>query len=81
MVSASILLQNSLERVQFFEETFLLADTSIEVVLRMFFLALSNADFQFGAEKLTWRFYTVAITLPILSWVKLINKREFTKAA
>ncbi len=53
MVTASFLLQDSLERVRFFEETFLLADTSMEVVLGMPFLALSNADFQFGTEKLT----------------------------
>ncbi len=45
MVSASFLLQDRLERVRFFEETFLLVDTSIEMVLGMFFLALSNADF------------------------------------
>ncbi len=45
MVSASFLLQDSLGRVRFFEETFLLTDTSMEVVLGMPFLALSNADF------------------------------------
>ncbi len=53
MVSASFLLQDSLGTVRFFEETLLLANTSKEVVLRMLFLALSNADFQFGAEELT----------------------------
>ncbi len=53
MVSASFSLQDSLERVRFFEKTFLLADTSMEVVLGMPFLAFSDAYFQFGAEKLT----------------------------
>ncbi len=53
MVSASFSLQDSLERARFFEETFLLADTRIEVILEIPFLALSNADFHFGAEKLT----------------------------
>ncbi len=81
IVSASFLLQNSLERVWFFEETFLLADTSMEVVLEMPFLALSNVDFQFNAEKLTWRTYTAAKALPITSRVKLIDKREFARAA
>ncbi len=60
IVSASLLLQDSLGRVWFFEETFLLADTSIEMVLEMLFLALSNADFQFSAEKLTWKTYITA---------------------
>ncbi len=45
MVSASFLLKSSLRKFRFFEEIFLLADTSIEVVLRMLFLALSNANF------------------------------------
>ncbi len=52
MASAEFLLQDNLEKVRFFEETFLLADTSVEVVLRMPFLSLGNADFQFGAEKI-----------------------------
>ncbi len=45
MVSASFSLHNSLGKVRFFKETFLLADTSMEVVLGMLFLALSNANF------------------------------------
>ncbi len=53
MTLARFSLQDSLGRVRFFEKAFLLADTSMEVVLGMSFLAFSNADFQFGAEKLT----------------------------
>ncbi len=54
MASASFLLQDSLRRVRFFEETFLLADTSMEVVLRMPFLSPSNVDVEFAElEKLT----------------------------
>ncbi len=81
IVSASFSLQDSLGRVRFFEITFLLANTSMEVVLGMPFLTLSNADFQFGAEKLTSRIYTAVEALPTTSWVKLIDKREFAKAA
>ena len=51
MVSAEFLLQDSLEKVRFFEETFLLANTNMEVVLGMPFLSLSNADFQFNARE------------------------------
>ncbi len=47
----------------------------------MSFLALSNADFQFGVEELTWRSYTAAEALPTTNWVELIDKREFAKAA
>ncbi len=81
MVSASFSLQDSLGRAQFFEKTFLLTDTSMKVVQEMPFLALSNADVQFSAEKLTWRTYTAAEALPTTSRVKLINKRAFARAA
>ena len=53
----------------------------MKVVLGMPFLALSNADIQFGAEKLTWRSYTVAEALPTARRVELIDKHEFAKAA
>ena len=44
MVIAEFSVQDKFGKVQFFEETFLLADTSTEVVLEMFFLTFSNAD-------------------------------------
>ena len=47
MVLAGFSVQDKLERVQFFEETFLLADTSMEVVLGMRFLTFSNVNMQF----------------------------------
>ncbi len=82
MVSASFLLQDSLGRVRFFEKTFLLADTNMEVVLRMPFLSLSNVDVKFaGLGNLIWRLYTTADVLPTTSRVELIDKREFAKMA
>ncbi len=54
MTSAKFSLQDSLGKVRFFEETFLLTDTSIEVVLGMPFLSLNNADVEFAEQgKLT----------------------------
>ena len=73
-------LQDSLGKVRFFEETFLLADTSMKVVLRILFLALSNADFQFEAERLTWRSYTAAEALLTARQMELIDKHEFADA-
>ncbi len=81
MAVAGCLLQDSRGKVRFIEETFLLADTSIEVVLGMPFLAFSNADIQFGAEELTWRLYTATEALPTARKVELIDKHEFAKAA
>lgn len=81
MVSASFSLQNSLRRVQFFEKTFLLANTRMEMVSGMLFLALSNADFQFAAEEFTWTSYTAVETLSITYQVELIDKKKFAKTA
>lgn len=57
MTTAKFFIQNSLEKIRFFEKTFLLADIGMEVILEMLFLFLSNADVKFGAEKLTSRSY------------------------
>ena len=38
------LIQNKSGKARFFEETFLLADTSIKVVLKILFMALSNIN-------------------------------------
>ncbi len=60
----------------------MLVDTSLEVVLRMSFLSLGNADVEFAElEKLTWRTYTAAEALPPIHQVELIDKEEFAKVA
>lgn len=41
MTSAKFLLQDSLGKIQFFEEIFLLADTSVEAVLGIPFVSLN----------------------------------------
>ena len=53
MVIAAFQVKDKLGRVRFFQETFLLVNTSIEVVLRMPFVTLSNADIQFAEKELT----------------------------
>ena len=45
------------------------------------FLALSNADIQFEAERLTWRSYTAAEALRTAKRMELIDKHEFAKTA
>ena len=58
-----------------------MADISVEVVLRMPFLNLSNADIQFAKKELTWRSYTAAEAMPITKRVEIINKKKFARAA
>lgn len=44
---ARFLFKDSWKKVWFFKETFLLANTGMEVILRMLFLLLSNTDIKF----------------------------------
>ena len=81
MVIAGFSVQNKLGKVRFFEETFLLADTSMAVVLGMPFLTFSNADMWFARKELEWRSYTTAEALPTANRVELIDKREVSAAA
>lgn len=54
----------------------------MEVVLKMAFLSLSNADVEFAKSgKLTSRSYDTIKALPTISAVKLIKKKEFAKVA
>lgn len=52
MVTVEFLVNNNLGKAQFFEKTFSLVDTNIEVVLEMLFLSFSNSNLQFGTKKL-----------------------------
>ena len=81
MVIAAFQIKDKLGRARFFQKTFLLADTSIEVVLRMPFLTLGNTNIQFAEKELIWRSYTTKEALPTTQKVELINKKEFAKAA
>ena len=75
-------IQDSLKKVRFFEGTFLLANTSIEMVLGIPFFSLNNANVGFSElKKLTWKIYTTTKALPTSNRVKLINKKKFAKAA
>lgn len=47
IVIAAFSVNNKAEKVRFFEETFLLADISMDMALEMSFLTLSNANIYF----------------------------------
>lgn len=52
MITTEFSIPDKLGRARFFEETFLLADTNIEVVLGISFFSLNNTNLQFSAGKL-----------------------------
>ena len=53
MAIASFQVQDKLRWVRFFQETFLVSNTRINIVFRIYFLTLSNADIWFVKEDLT----------------------------
>lgn len=52
IVLASFQVDDKLKKARFFWKTFLLADISIELVLKILFLTLSNANVLFSEQKL-----------------------------
>ena len=81
IVIADYSVKNKLERVQFFQKTFLLANIGLEVVLRMHFLTFSKVHIRFVERELVWRTYMVAEALPTTRRVEIIDKTEFAAAA
>ena len=81
MVVAAFSVVDKANRVKFFEETFLVANVSPEVVLGMAFLTLSGADVDFSGRELRWRTYTTKEALPTTRRVELVGKKEFAAAA
>ena len=52
MIIADFQVEDKAGRLRFFQKTFLVAHTNFEVILRMFFLKISNADMLFGEKTL-----------------------------
>ena len=81
MVFAAFLVEDKVNRVRFFEETFLVANVSPEVVFGMLFLTLSGADVDFLGRKLRWGTYSIEKALPTTRRIKLVGKKEFAATA
>ena len=58
MIITGFQVEDKLGRARFFQKSFLLAKTSIEMVLGMPLLIFYNADIQFVEKELTWKSYT-----------------------
>ena len=81
MVIAGFKVQVKFGKARFFQETFLVADTNMEVVLEMPFLAFSKIEVDFAEKDLTWKAYTIAEALPTTKRVQIISPKKFAKAA
>ena len=81
MVIAAFLVTNQADKIRFFEETFLVANISPDVVLEMPFLTLSSANVNFLKRELWWRSYTIEEAFLTTKRVELVQKKEFAAAA
>ena len=62
MILLTISMTDKANQGRFFEETFLMANVSSEVIFGMFFLIFSSANIDFLDQKLCWRTYTTKET-------------------
>ena len=81
MIVTAFSVTNKANRVKFFEEIFLVANISLEVVLEMPFLTLGSVDVDFLVWKLCWRIYTIKEAFPTPRHVELVDKKEFAAVA
>ena len=70
MIIADLQVEDKGDRLRFFQETFLVADTKFEVIQGMLFLKISNANVAFDEETLTWKSYTMNKALPTTEQVQ-----------
>ena len=77
MVVATFSVTDKANQIRFFEETFLVANVSLETVFGIPFLTLSDVDVNFSGWILWWRTYTTEEALPTTRRVKLVGKKEF----
>ena len=66
IVIANFQIENKASKPRFFQKTFLVTNTKFEVILRMFFLKISNMDVLFSKKTPTWRIYVTNKALPTI---------------
>lgn len=54
-----------------------MANINFEVIVRMFFLKINNANVAFGKKTHMWKFYTTNKVFFTTAWVQIIDKTDF----
>ena len=80
MMVVAFSVRDKANQVRFFEETFLVANVSPDVVFGILFLTLSGADVNFLGRELRWKTYTTEEALPTTRRIELVGKKEFAAA-
>ena len=77
MVITNFQVKDKINKPRFFQKIFLVADIKFELILRMSFLKISNADILFDEKILMWKFYITNKALFIINQVQIINSKKF----
>lgn len=66
MVIVDFQVENKVNKSRFFQKIFQIASTKVEIILKMFFLKISNPNVLFDKKSLTLKFYTTSKALLII---------------
>lgn len=80
MIVIAFLETDKANRVKLFEETFLAANLSLDIVFKILFLILSNANIDFLDWKFRKRTYITKKAFLTIRRIKLVRKKEFIAA-
>ncbi len=81
MIVSTFSMSNKDDRIRFFEKSFLFANIKPNIVFEKLFLTMSNANIDFKAWNLQWRFYTITKVFLTTKRVEWIKKKEFATTA
>ena len=77
MVIADFQIEYKVGRFRFFQKIFLVTNTKFEIILRIFFLKLSNINMLFDEKTLIQKIYITNKVLPTIKQIQVINKKNF----
>lgn len=81
MMIAAFLINNKDKKIRFFKKIFLFANFSLDVIFKILFFTLSNANVKFLKQKILWQGYITAKTLYITCQVEVIDWKKFAATA
>ena len=76
MIIVDFQMEDKVNKPRFFQEIFLVTNTKFEMILKIFFLKICNADILFGKKTLTWKSYTTNKTLSTTKQVQIVNSKK-----
>lgn len=81
IVLANFQFEDKQGKIQFFQKTFLVADTAMKVILKMAFLTFDKVKINFADEKLNQKTYFLDKSLLTTKQMQMIDQKNFMAAA